>query len=151
MSRTLKVFAAIAAVLALASCAATPQASAERDAEAKKFYVHPSASTIYIYRGFFNRDEDSTLYMDGRVVGSTLPGTFFRIDTVPGTHVLHGVGLDAGYFSIETRPGVIYYVRLDVIAGHSRFRMEAESVARNEIQHSAMLESWAPGQRPFLR
>src|SRR2546430_16889881 len=88
---------ALISALLLAGCTSTPQASREHDAEAKAFQTHPSASTVYVYRSPFNYyDYDSVLYINGRLVGRTLPGAYFRIDTVPGRHVLHGTGIDIG-------------------------------------------------------
>ena len=146
-------FAAAVAVLMLAACASTPEASVERDAEAKQFLTHPNAATIYVYRSQANRlDSDSVLYIDGRLLGSTLPGTYFRIDTVPGRHVLHGIGIDAGQLGMDVRPGQTYFVSLDVIAGHSNFAFVPPQVGRERVLACcALLENWGPGQRPFLR
>jgi len=150
-------WAAVAALLLVtAGCASTPQASAERDADAKRFYTHPNAGTIYVYRSQFNRfeqlDDDSTLYVDDRLIGNTIPGTYFRVDVVPGRHMLHGVGRDSGRLSVDVRPGELYFVRLDVMGGNSVFRLEPDRVGRAQIQACcALLENWAPGQRPFLR
>jgi hypothetical protein len=140
-------------VLVAAACTSTPQATREDDARAKEFHTHPSASTIYVYRSPFNHyDADSVLYIDGRLVGSTLPGAYFRIDTVPARHVLHGTGVDIGHFAIETRPGEIYFVELEVLAGHSNFRLVPERIGQREVRACcALLENWAPGQRPLLR
>jgi hypothetical protein len=141
------------ATLVLCACASTPQATPDRDARAKEFGTHPGASTIYVYRSEFNHvDTDSVLYIDGRLIGSTLPGAFFRIDTVPGRHVLHGVGHDVGKLMLDTRPGQLYFVSLKVIAGHSYFEVVPETAARERIVACcAMLENWSPGQRPFFR
>ena len=77
---------AIAAVLLVAACTSTPEATPERDALAKEFLTHPSASTIYVYRSEFNHyDTDSVLYLDGGVIGTTIPGAYFRLDTTPGS------------------------------------------------------------------
>lgn len=137
----------------LAGCTSTPQASPAEDAAAKAFETHPSASTIYVYRSPFNYyDYDSVLYINGRLVGRTLPGAYFRIDTVPGRHVLHGTGVDIGQITIDTRAGEIYFVSLDVLAGHSRFQLVPDRVAERRIRACcALLENWAPGQRPLLR
>ena len=43
-----------AAVLFLAACTSTPQASRERDSLAKEFLTHPNAATLYVYRSPFN-------------------------------------------------------------------------------------------------
>lgn len=62
----------------IAGCASTPQASRERDAEAKQFTTHPNASTLYVYRNDFVSafNEDSVLFVNGRLVGSTCPERF---------------------------------------------------------------------------
>lgn len=148
-----KGWVAIAAIALLAACASTPQASSQDDARAKEFLSHPSASTIYVFRSEFNHvDTDTVLYIDGRLIGSTLPGAYFRIDTVPGRHTLHGIGPDVGQIAIDTRPGQLYFVSLEVIAGHSNFRLVADEFGRDSVRACCSLfENWAPGQRPLLR
>ena len=90
----------LVALLALAACTSTPEASRERDAEAKQFMTHPNAATIYVYRSGLNKHaqiyDDPVLYVDNRLIGNALPGGYFRVDTVPGRHLLHGIGSDAG-------------------------------------------------------
>ena len=153
---TLRHICIAALVAILAACTSTPQASRERDAEAKQFVTHPGAATLYVYRSNLNRHaqiyDDPVLYVDDRLIGNALPGGFFRIDAVPGRHVLHGIGSDAGRLAIDVRPGQIYFVRLDVVAGQSNFRVEPEQIGRSTVQACcALLENWAPGQRPLLR
>jgi hypothetical protein len=144
---------ALLAGLLLSACTSTPQASPDRDAAAKEFFTHPDASTIYVYRSPFNYyDADSVLYLNGRLMGSTVPGTYFRIDTVPGHHVLHGNGIDLGQIALDTRPGEVYFVALDVLAGHSHFHLVPQQVGQQRVRACcALLENWAPGQRPLLR
>lgn len=144
---------ALAAALVLTACASTPQASREAELRAKEFHTHPSAATIYVYRSEFNYlEEESVLYMDGRLIGATLPGTFFRIDAVPGHHVLHGTGIDVGNIALDTMAGELYFVSLDVIAGHSRFQRVPQPLGEDRVRACcAMLERWAPGQRPLFR
>jgi hypothetical protein len=151
--RVTSIAGCLAALLVLAACASTPQASSEDDVRAKAFDAHPSASTIYVYRSEFDRlEEDSVLYMDGRLIGATLPGTFFRIYAVPGHHVLHGVGADLGQLSLDTMAGELYFVSLAVIGGHSRFQAVSEQLGQQRVRDCcALLENWAPGQRPLLR
>lgn len=143
---------ALAPLLLAGACASTPQAAPQQDALAKEFLTHPNASTIYVYRSEFNHyDSDSVLYIDGRLIGATLPGAYFRLDTSPGRHVLHGTGIDIGQISLETRPGEVYFVSLDVHGGHSNFRQVADPVGRDRVRACcALLENWAPGQRPFI-
>jgi hypothetical protein len=143
----------LAAAVVLASCTSTPQAPPDRDAYAKEFVTHPGASTIYVYRSPFNHfDFDSVLYLNGRLMGTTVPGTYFRIDTVPGHNVLHGTGNDLGRMELDTRAGELYFVSLDVLGGHSNFRLVSPQAGKQRIRACcALLENWAPGQRPFVR
>lgn len=145
--------AALAVVLALVACASTPQASRERDAAAKEFTPHPGAATLYVYRSPFNTEiDDNVLYVDGRLIGSTVPGTYFRVHVTPGRHRLHGTGIDLGELTIDARPGQLYFIDLEVIAGHSRYQLvPPEQGKRTIAQCCALLENWAPGQRPLLR
>jgi hypothetical protein len=149
----LSLAAAVMAALLIAGCTSTPEAPPERDALAKQFVTHPNASTIYVYRSEFNRfDFDSVLYLNGRLLGSTVPGTYFRVDTVPGLNILHGSGIDVGEMALDTRPGELYFVSVDVLGGHSNFRLVTDDVGRRRIQACCvLLENWAPGQRPFVR
>ena len=151
--RPLPLALVICLVLLVTGCAATPQASREHDADAKQFGTHPNAATIYVYRSELDRLEDqTTLYLDGRVVGETLPGTYFRLDATPGRHVLQGIAADTGRFTIDTRIGELYFVELTVVEAQSHFRLVSDAVGRNRIlKCCVLLENWAPGQRPLLK
>ena len=142
-----------AIAVALAGCTSTPEAARDKDEFAKEFETHPNASTIYVYRSQFNNfDFDSVLFLNGRLIGSTVPGTYFRVDAVPGHNVLHGTGVDIGQLALDTRAGELYFVSLDVLGGHSNFHMVPEDRAKQRIRACCvLLENWAPGQRPFIR
>ncbi len=140
--------------LALAGCASVPQASRERDAEAKQYLTHPNAATLYVYRndptGVLR--EESVLYLDGRIIGATLPGGYFRIDTLPGDRVLHGYGYDQGWLKFSVRSEEITFVSLNVMGGISRFQRVSPEAGKRELARCCVLmENWAPGQRPLLR
>ena len=143
----------VVGALLLGACTSTPEADPDRDARAKQFLTHPASSTIYVYRSEFNHlDADTVLFINGRVIGSTRPGTFFRIDINPGRHVLHGTGIDLGQFELDTRPGQIYYVSHEVMGGHSRYELVPDRIAQQRVRACcALLENWWPGQRPFIR
>ena len=144
-----------AVAVAVAACTSVPEASEERDAEAKQFSTHPNSATIYVYRpGFLQGPDldDSVLRMDSRLIGSTLPRTFFRVDARPGKRVLHGDGRDNGQLALDTKPGELYFVSLNVIGGISHFeRVPPETGKRDILRCCAMMENWAPGQRPLFR
>ena len=147
--------ALVVSILALSGCASTPQASRERDAEAKEFNARPDATTIYVYRDDFAAEELSSqspvLYVDGRLIGATLPGTFFRFTVRAGEHLLHGYGYDQGTLTLDTRSGEIYFVSLQATGGNSHFSTVAPDTGKQDILRCcSLLENWAPGQRPFL-
>ncbi|MBI1966179.1 MAG: DUF2846 domain-containing protein [Betaproteobacteria bacterium] len=140
--------------IALAGCASTPQASRGRDAEAKQFLTHPGSAAIYVYRADFpaTNSDDSVLYVGDRLTGATLPGTYFRLDLRPGTHVLRGYGYDQGTFKLDVQSGALYFISLNVLGGNSHFRRVGPEAGKRMIQACcALLENWAPGQRPLLR
>ena len=147
--------AGLAAALFVAGCASTPHASRETDAEAKRFATHPGSATIYVYRDDFpvgtGNMRDSTLYLNGRLVGTTLPKSFYRINARPGTHLLHGFAFDQGKFQLDARPGEIYFVSLRVTDGTSHFALVDPDTGKRQITRCcALLENWVPGQRPLL-
>lgn len=144
--------AALTVMMLIAGCTSTPEATPARDALAKEFLTHPNASTIYVYRSEFDHySTDSVLYLDGRVIGTTVPGAYFRLDTTPGRHVLHGTGIDLGKITLETRAGEIYFVSVNINGGHSNFEVVPGAQGRERVRACcALLENWAPGQRPFL-
>lgn len=141
-------------VFLLAGCASTPQASRERDAETKHYLTHPNAATLYVYRNDYSSAvlEESVLFVDGRIIGATLPGAYFRIDARPGDRVLHGYGYDQGWLKVSARAGEITFVSLNVAGGISRFALIGPEAGKHELARCcALLENWAPGQRPLLR
>lgn len=141
-------------LLALGGCASTPQAAPQRDAEAKQFITHPGFAGIYVYRPDFRGDmmEDTILYVDDRLIGQTLPGTFFRVDVQPGAHAVRSSASGASEIKVDARPGELYFVQLNVSGGNSRLALVDPNAAQQAIrQCCALMENWAPGQRPLLR
>lgn len=141
-------------MMLMAGCASTPQASRDDNAESQRYYTHPGYATLYVYRTPFGGSfrEESVLYLDGRIIGATLPGAYFRIDTRPGERVLHGFGHDQGWLKVSARSGEIAFVSLNVMDGSSHFEQVSPEAGKLEIARCcALLENWAPGQRPFLR
>jgi Protein of unknown function (DUF2846) len=141
-------------LLALGGCASTPQATPQRDAEAKQFISHPGTAAIYVYRpDFVTLDlDDSVLSVDDRLIGSTLAGSFFRIDVQPGPHVVSSSAVGSTQLKLDTRPDELYFVQLNVSGGNSRLsRVEPETAKRAIRRCCALMENWVPGQRPLLR
>jgi hypothetical protein len=154
-SRLARFACGLVAALAVGGCTSVPQASEARDAEARRFDTHPGTAAIYVYRSDLSGTEDradSVLWMDSRLIGTTLPRTFFRLDARPGRRVLHGTGHDSGRLALDASAGEIYFVALNVMGGISYFTLvPAETGKREILRCCAMMENWAPGQRPLLR
>lgn len=145
---------ALAALFAVVGgCASTPQGSAERDTDAKQYGTHPGSATLYIYRPEIgDSDFDTVLWVNGRLVGATLPKTYFRVNLLPGKYTLTGMGHDNGKLTIETRDGELYFVSVLGIAGNSLFWQVPAEIGRQAVHRCcALMENWAPGQRPLLR
>jgi hypothetical protein len=141
-------------LLALGGCVSTPQATPAHDAEAKQFTSQPGFAGIYVYRPDLLTEEldDSTLFVDNRLIGATLPGTFFRVDVQPGTHEVQSSAAGTTSIKVDARPGELHFVQLTVFSGNSRLLLVDPEKAKREIhQCCAMMENWAPGQRPVLR
>ena len=145
----------LASALHISGCTSVPQASGARDAEAKQFYTQPATAGIYVYRadfGYGATPAESVLWLDARLIGSTLPRTFFRLDAQPGKRVLHGDGHDTGRLVVDTKAGELYFVSVSVQGGISYFKqIPAETGKREILRCCAMMENWTPGQRPLLR
>ena len=151
----LAALAALPFALALGGCASTPQATPARDAEAKAFGTHPGHATVYVYRPLpeSNAEWDETvLYLGSRLIGATLPQTYYRIHVEPGRQLLRGIGVDQGALALQTEADALYFVELRVSGGVSSYRLvNAETGKRVIRECCALLENWAPGQRPLLR
>ena len=142
----------------LVAWTSTPQATSDRDAEnAETVQLAPQLG-----RGLclpprppqraLGEWSDSVLWVDNRLIGSTLPGTYYRVDLRPGRHVLRGDGPDVGRFTLDTRSGGTHLVSLNVRAGTSHFAVVAAEVGKRDLLRCcSLMENWAPGQRPLLR
>ena len=140
-------------VVLLGACAATPEASLQSDAEAKRFESAPRAAIIYLYSADApGGSGTSTIWVDGRIVGLTLPATYFRLPVRPGRNRISAYASDQGRLEIESREGGIYFVSMrvagtDETPSSTLFRSVALEVGKAEIVRCCtMLEAWRPGQ-----
>jgi hypothetical protein len=149
------VSALLALVVGLGGCASTPEASPAKDAEAKRFDSAPRASIIYLYRADGRTNGVSTLWIDGHLIGETLPTTYFRIAARPGRHVINAAGGDQGRIEIETREDAVYFVEMQVLgdgqgSSNTNLRMVTPETGKAAIARCcSMLEAWRPGQSRF--
>ena len=136
----------------LAACAATPEAPLLDDAMAKRFESAPGSAIIYLYRADTpGGTGSSTLWLDGRLVGESLPRTYFRVSVRPGMNRLTGYSSDTARLEFETRGGEVYFIAIsrygDDGAGISHFRAVPAETGMTEIKRCcSLLETWKPGQ-----
>jgi hypothetical protein len=140
----------------VAGCASTPEATLERDAEAKRFEPVTRDSVIYIYRGELpSTGYVTTVLANGRLLGSSLPGTFFRILVLPGKTVLETLPPDNGRIEIHTRGNDVAFVEMRTSGsdGHpqTQFRRMTSEIAKAVIRADLrLLETWRHGQPRLL-
>lgn len=140
-----------AALLVLGACASTPEATPERNEEAKRFEAVTRDAVVYIYRPDRGSGAaEATLWANGRLVGASLPLTFFRALVLPGRTVLHTSGPDNGRIEFDTRGNDVTYVEMQTFNEQSpvtRFRLVPAEEAQAAIRACCtLLEVWRPGQ-----
>ena len=143
--------ALVFACLIQAGCVATPEASRDEDAEAKRFESAPGAAIVYLYRADTPSRGTTTLWLDGRLVGESLPATYFRTSVRPGKNLLSAYAGDPGRLEFETRSGEVYFVAINVRAddatGTSQFRLVTPETGIAQINRCCnLLQTWKPGQ-----
>jgi hypothetical protein len=154
MSLSVRIAPAFALLLAmLGSCASTPVATLETDADAKRCESAMNAAIVYLYRPRGPAgDAASTIWVNDRLVGETLPTTFFRVPVRPGRTRITASGGDAGRLEIDTQAEGVYFVEMQVqgdtqSASITSFRRVAPEVAKPAIVGCCrMLDAWRPGQ-----
>ena len=135
----------------LGGCAATPEASPEKDADAKRFDPALRGAIIYLYRGD-QRGGIATIWINDRLVGQTVPRTYFRVAVRPGRNRIGVAGNDMGRIDVDTREEGVYFVEMQVLgeseSDHTTiFRsVPADAAKRVITQCCTLLETWRPGQ-----
>ena len=151
--RNILKLAPVLALALIAGCGSTPLASPSRDAEAKRFEPAMNSALLYIYRpaGYGGRGV-TTMWVDGRLVGESLPETYFRVAVRPGRNRITVSGADQGRLEIETRADGVYFVEAQV-AGETQseantvFRRVAPETGKAAVAGCCrMLETWRPEQ-----
>ena len=138
----------------LAACVATPQGPSVQNATDERFEPVPGQAVLYIYRLGLNNNV-LVIQANGRTLGESLPGTYFRVVAPPGEQIVQGVDSDQGKIQLSVPAGGIGYVRNDPYGGlsemQSRFTIIPAGVAQKEILGCcSLLDNYAPGQRRLL-
>ena len=157
MMRNVQNIPAIVCILLalIAGCASTPQATLSSDADAKRFDSAMNAAVVFIYRPIGAGHGVSTIWLDGRLVGESLPQSFFRVVARPGHNRITTSGNDPGRLEFDTRADEVYFVEARVEGetqseARSSFRLVTPEMGKTAIAGCCrMLETWRPGQNRF--
>ena len=137
--RTYRVAFCLCAALLGGACTSTPESTRERDAWAKEFEPVTRDSVIYVYRPDFSGTMAVTdLSVDNRLVGSSLPGTYFRIPVLPGRHLLEVFAAHGEPIEVVTHGNDVIFVELQNYSSvdgtpNMRFRIVSAERAKPAI------------------
>jgi len=128
------------------ACALGPQAKPEADAQARLFQPVPDKAVIYLLREYGDiYTVEVKVSMDGKDVGSTWPGTYYRWVVEPGEHTITSYTQPPAILALKTEPGGIYYVWQDINVGRlreqTRLYQVDKTTARLVLNQAYLLES----------
>ncbi len=143
------VLLALCLAAAAAGCAKEPLATPEQDAQARLLRSVPDKAVIYLLR------DRGDLYitevqvgLDGQIVGTPRPNTFYRWEVPPGQHVIVSFTQPPAVLRLKTEPGGIYYVWQDINVGRlrepSRLQVVDPVTARLTMDQASLLENKPP-------
>ena len=130
---------ALSAALLCAGCVSTPESTPERDAWAKHFEPVTRDSVIYVYRpDTLGTMATTELFVNGRLVGSSLPGTYFRIPVLPGRSVIEPFSGYGAPITVETSGNDVVFVELQNYSSvdgtpNMRFRQVSAEAGKQAI------------------
>lgn len=100
--------------LLLAACAQLPPSP--EDVQAKKFDSVPGKSVIYLVRSPLDSSESSGLILNDRMLLTTFPSSYQRLEVEPGTHRIAGFGFATESVTLTTQAGKVYFLEHTVLA-----------------------------------
>ncbi|MDP2707848.1 MAG: DUF2846 domain-containing protein [Burkholderiales bacterium] len=129
-------------LLLLAACATREPGPEEL--RSKRFETVPDKAVVYLYRDLLDfSNNPTTLTLDGQSLGSTYPGTYYRLELPPGRHRIAGFAGDAGAVVFDTQPGKLYFMRHVVSRllafDQSFFHFVGEIQGRNSVSRYELL------------
>jgi hypothetical protein len=134
--------AAAISLLVIAACAPLPPSP--QDIQAKQFRTVSDKAVLYLFRDAPDfADEAATVLVNDSIQGTTYPGTYFRLELVPGRHRVSGFAGDSGIIEFEALAGTIRFLQQSVARTpsrlhHSYFRFVGESYGREAVLRSEL-------------
>ncbi len=133
-------------VMLLTACALGPAAKPEDDAKARLLQPVPDKAVIYLIR---DRGDLYTanvkLTVDGKDMGESWPGTYFRWELPPGKHTIISYTQPPAALTIDTAPGGVYHVWQDINVGrhreHSQLRIVDVTTTQQTLGSAYLLQN----------
>src|SRR6266699_2227505 len=103
------------AVIWIGACASVPKAGSDLVASAKSFTPTPGRARIYVMRtkSMIGAALAQTVIVDGRIIGTTGPGTFLMTEVDPGPHVVSAAAQgNAQAQQVDAEAGQCYFVKM---------------------------------------
>jgi hypothetical protein len=134
------------ALLTLTACASVPMEAPNMDSEAKTFTPVPDKSVLYIVRDTSMGAAISIpVLVDGKLVGSTVAHSYFRVIVVPGNHDLWAKASYDAKMSIATEAGKIYYIdqspRMGVFYAGAGLKQLSEEDGKEQVNDCKLAKS----------
>ena len=108
--------------------------------------IAASQARIVFFRNssFVGADMQTGILYDGSLVGNSRPGTYFYIDTTPGTHDISTTGDPNSHLGLTLQPGATRYVKTGLGLGQFAHTIEPESVDPNRALKELPELTFAP-------
>lgn len=134
-------YSALLAAFLATGCASVPMASMDKDTQAKQFHVPPDMSRIYVYRNeSMGGAIKIVITLDGKVIGSNAPKTFFALDVTPGKHDVGCLAENTTTLPVNANAGKPVFVWQEVKMGMWSPRCALNQVD-DQIGSKGVLES----------
>jgi len=114
--------------------------------------VAANQARIVFFRNtsFVGADLQTGIMYDGAVVGNSKPGSYFYIDTTPGTHDVSTTGDPNSHLELTLTAGETSYVKTGMGLGQFAGRIEPELVSAGRAQNELPELSFAPSGPTYV-
>ena len=142
-----KLLITIGMIFALVGCGTIQYATKEQDAKVKEFKA-PSAgkSGLYIFRdSFIGQEITKAVFVDGEVIGYSIPDTFFYKEVMAGEHKIStesALGYEAIIINTESQKNYFIdnYFNPGLLFGGSELKQVDQADGESRIKYLNLLK-----------
>jgi hypothetical protein len=124
----------VLAAILLAGCATVPMASLEMDSSAKTFTPPDGKANIYVVRASsFGGAISFQVIVDGKVVGSVAPATYYLVVADPGSHSIAATSNEnSAKAKFDAEAGRNYFFEIEATFGLMTARASLNQIQDEE-------------------